>query len=396
MKVRIGNNFADVEGKSLLTAFNKAIGEGSLRIAQSAASVQIVDLTKDYGSTRALDKLSLNVAAGEFLTLLGPSGSGKTTLLNVIAGFVDATEGELYVDASPLSSVPIHRRNFGMVFQNYALFPNMSVLDNVKFPLQMRGTQKTTCEAKAIEALEMLEIRDQSEKLPSQLSGGQQQRVALARAIVHAPRLVLMDEPLSALDRRLREQVQIELKRLHAELGCTVIYVTHDQEEAMLLSDRIAILKDGELAQIGGPQELYSQPASVFVATFLGDSNVVAVTVLDEASQVAVPVDPLCDVQFPVVYDRQEFHKGNQAFWTLRPENIRVGQDALTCEVQFDAKITEVLFKGQLLLVKTQLNGSKLSLDVTLFSKKYNSPDLSVGQTVRIGWQVKDSVMLRS
>jgi putative spermidine/putrescine transport system ATP-binding protein len=233
-------------------------------------------VSKQYGTVAALNEVSLTVARGEFLTLLGPSGSGKTTMLMAIAGFVAPTSGRILLNSQPIQHLPPDKRNFGMVFQGYALFPHLTVARNIAFPLEVRGTPKSEIDRKVGDALGLVQLGALADRLPRQLSGGQQQRVALARALVFAPHLLLLDEPLSALDRKLRADMQIELKAFHRKVGLTFIYVTHDQEEALSMSDRVAILRDGKLLQLGAPSELYERPATRFVAEFLGRSNFLA------------------------------------------------------------------------------------------------------------------------
>jgi putative spermidine/putrescine transport system ATP-binding protein len=230
-------------------------------------------LTKRYGDATAVDDIDLEARPGEFLTLLGPSGSGKTTTLNMIAGFIDVTEGELLIDDRPVHSLPPYKRNIGMVFQHYALFPHMSVSDNVAYPLRQRKVPKAERQRLVSEALNTVGLAHLGHRRPQQLSGGQQQRVALARAMVYSPRVLLMDEPLGALDKKLRDSLQLEIKRIHAELGTTFVYVTHDQDEALVLSDRIAVFNEGRIEQIGTATDLYERPSTVFVAQFLGESS---------------------------------------------------------------------------------------------------------------------------
>jgi len=237
------------------------------------SALVLADLVRSYRGARAVDGLSLSVDQGEFVTLLGPSGSGKTTTLKLIAGFDRPDLGSIHLGADEITHWTPERRNIGMVFQNYALFPHMSVFDNVAFPLKMRKQSRDGIRRAVSEALEMVHLGALSDRLPCELSGGQQQRVALARALVFRPPLLLMDEPLGALDHQLRRQVQAEIKRLHQSLGLTVIFVTHDQEEAMFLSDRIAVMQDGRIVQQGSPAELYARPVNRFVASFIGDSN---------------------------------------------------------------------------------------------------------------------------
>jgi len=243
-------------------------------LAGTGASIDLRNVVKTYKTMTAVDDVSLTIEPGEFLTLLGSSGSGKSTLLNIIAGFIDADSGSIEVGGRNLTKVPPYRRDLGMVFQHYALFPHMTVWDNVAFPLKRRGVAKAQVAERVQRALDVVELGHLGKRRPAQLSGGQQQRVALARAIVFQPQALLMDEPLGALDKRLREQLQLEIKRLHRELGTTFVFVTHDQEEALAMSDRIAVMRDGALVQVGTPVELYERPSSRYTAEFLGESNI--------------------------------------------------------------------------------------------------------------------------
>jgi len=240
---------------------------------QAASNLRLENLSKHYGHVKAVDDVSLIVPRGEFLTLLGPSGSGKTTILNMIAGFDAPTAGEILLDENPITQLPPEKRNFGMVFQGYALFPHMTVFENVAFPLKMRHSSAEKIKQKVRETLDLVQLTAFTDRLPRELSGGQQQRVALARALVFRPDILLLDEPLGALDRKLRAEVQVELKLIHDRVGTTFIYVTHDQEEALSMSSRIAIIRRGHFVQIGSPNELYERPATRFVADFLGKSN---------------------------------------------------------------------------------------------------------------------------
>ena len=240
------------------------------------ADLRVDSVAKRYGAVVALGGVSLSVAAGEFLTILGPSGSGKTTLLKVVAGFEFSDAGRVAVGGVDITDVSPAKRNIGMVFQNYALFPHMSVARNIAFPLQMRGVSKSEVERRLTQVLELVELQGYGERLPQQLSGGQQQRVALARAVVFGPALLLLDEPFGALDRKLRESMQLEVRRLQRRLGLTTVFITHDQEEALVLSDRIAVMNNGAIRQIGAPDEIYDRPADDFVAQFIGESNLLA------------------------------------------------------------------------------------------------------------------------
>jgi putative spermidine/putrescine transport system ATP-binding protein len=244
-------------------------------MTRAGTRISLDRVVKDYGlATPAVDDVSLTVEPGEFMTLLGPSGSGKTTTLNLIAGFETLTTGTIHFDGTDVSTLPPHRRDLGMLFQNYALFPHMTVAQNVAYPLRERKVPKAEIARRVAEVLELVQLTGRDDHHPAQLSGGQQQRVALARAIVFGPKALLLDEPLGALDRNLRGTLQAEIHRIHREVGTTFVFVTHDQEEAMTLSDRIALFNAGRIEQVGTPEELYQRPETLFTARFLGDSNV--------------------------------------------------------------------------------------------------------------------------
>jgi putative spermidine/putrescine transport system ATP-binding protein len=289
-----------------------------------ARPLSLRNVCKSYdGRQMAADAVSLEIPAGEFVSLLGPSGSGKTTTLMMIAGFQKPTSGQIVLGERQIDRVPPHRRNIGMVFQNYALFPHMTVADNVGFGLKMRGVSGAERTGRVARALEMVSLGGLSDRYPTQMSGGQQQRVALARALVFEPDLILLDEPLGALDKNLREQMQVELKRIHRDLGVTMIYVTHDQSEAMTMSDRIAVFNAGRIEQIGTPAEVYFTPSTRFVAEFVGDSNILAGT---------VGADGLCQVAGLGVVrtGNRTLAAGSAAHLVLRPEMIRLGDDVAT------------------------------------------------------------------
>jgi putative spermidine/putrescine transport system ATP-binding protein len=253
------------------------------------AKLRLRHLTKAFGAAKAVDQLSLDVPPGAFVSLLGPSGSGKTTTLNLIAGFLSPDAGDILLDERSIADVPPHKRNIGMVFQSYSLFPHMTVAENVGFPLRMRTTlSRTDARARIEEMLALVQLGHLGGRYPRQLSGGQQQRVAMARALVSHPRLLLMDEPLGALDKKLREQMQVEIKRIHRSVGTTVIYVTHDQTEALTMSDLVVVMHQARVAQVGTPRMLYEAPDNLFVADFLGDSNLLPATVVETAGDEAV------------------------------------------------------------------------------------------------------------
>ncbi len=239
----------------------------------NTAVLKLTDVTKRFGDVVAVDGVNLSIQPGEFLTLLGPSGSGKTTLLMMIAGFEDVSAGDISMAGASITDIPAERRNFGMVFQGYALFPHMTVRQNIGYPLAVRKRPRAEITERVDEMLELVQLQSLGDRLPKQLSGGQQQRVALARALCFAPKVLLLDEPLGALDKKLRVEVQAQLKDIHTRVGTTFIYVTHDQEEALSMSDRVVIMNHGEIVQVGSPEELYERPSSVFAAGFLGKSN---------------------------------------------------------------------------------------------------------------------------
>ncbi|HEX3954047.1 MAG TPA: ABC transporter ATP-binding protein [Stellaceae bacterium] len=289
-----------------------------------AASLRLSELTKLFGATRAVDRVSLAIEPGNMVALLGPSGCGKTTTLRMIAGLVEPSAGEITLGDRRLSGVPVHRRNIGMLFQNYALFPHMNVAQNIAFGLQTRGVKRAELAARVNEALELVQLGTYGERLPTQLSGGQQQRVALARALVVEPLLLLLDEPLGALDKSLRQEMQVELRALQRRLGITTVMVTHDQDEALTMADRIVIMRDGSVEQSGAPAEIYQRPASRFVASFLGASNFFrgrVERVVDGASLVVVPNGPSLTVA-------SQRAVGSEVTVALRPEVVTVGEAA--------------------------------------------------------------------
>jgi putative spermidine/putrescine transport system ATP-binding protein len=299
---------------------------------------------KSYGRVLALDGVSLSVAAGEFVTLLGPSGSGKTTLLKAIAGFEDIDTGQIVLGGEDITDAPPGRRNIGMVFQNYALFPHLTVARNIAFPLEMRGVARPEIGRRVEEALALVELGGYGERLPRELSGGQQQRVALARAIVFNPRLLLLDEPFSALDRKLRETMQVELRRLQQRLGLTTVFVTHDQEEALLLSDRIAVMSNGRIEQLDSPGAVYDKPTNYFVAGFVGEANLVAARV--EASGtgrqgVRLTTGEILAAELPAGLE-----PGHALKLVLRPERIRWLDHAGEADNAFAAVVVEHLYLG--------------------------------------------------
>lgn len=316
--------------------------------ASHGAPVHLGRLTKRYDDVLAVDDIDLEVAAGEFVTLLGPSGSGKTTTLMMVAGFQEVTAGTITVGDREISRLPPYKRDIGVVFQHYALFPHMRVEDNVGFPLKMRGVAKVEARRRTDEALALVKLEGLGRRYPRQLSGGQQQRVALARALVFEPGLALMDEPLGALDRQLREHMQFEIKRLQASLGVTVIYVTHDQEEALVMSDRIAVMNKGRIEQFATPEDLYQRPATAFVATFVGESNLMqGVKVGGADNEVKIRTASGLDL---IGASLSPLDDGSEVIVTVRPENLTAhlcapADDAVNCVA---VACDEVTYAGQM------------------------------------------------
>lgn len=311
----------------------------------TSGAVSIRQIHKAYGNYKALDGVSLDIAAGEFLTLLGPSGSGKTTLLNVIAGFERPDSGSLLVDNAEFVTRPPHKRDLGMVFQSYALFPHMDVFANVAYPLKLRKVEASAIKTKVLKALETVHMAHLSGRRIHELSGGQRQRVALARAIVFEPKLLLMDEPLSALDKNLREHMQIELKRLHRTLGMTTVYVTHDQQEALTMSDRIAVLDRGTIMQLDTPQAIYDRPNCKFVAGFMGETRFLPVS--KSGSEYVLNGKPLrvgANVLNPIV----------DPWLMVRPERLRWRGDT-SCDNCIEGNVIDVTYLGDSHMISVQL-----------------------------------------
>ncbi len=342
--------------------------------------VKFIGVEKSYdGHALAVRDLTLDVAQGEFLTLLGPSGSGKTTTLNMLAGFERPTRGEILLGGKPVDRLPPYERNIGMVFQNYALFPHMTVSENVAFPLSVRRIPRTNITERVRLALAMVRLEALAERRPAQLSGGQQQRIALARALVFEPSLVLMDEPLGALDRKLREEMQIEIKLLHERLGLTVVYVTHDQSEALTMSDRIAVFHDGRVVQQGTPDSLYSQPCDAFVAGFIGENNMLFGTVEEIANgHVRVALGGGLQVVATAV---GELESGARVLVATRPEAVRLSSDSHGDENICRALVTSRIFLGDHQRLLTELgNGHMFTVKVP------TGIDAVVGEPAFLSW----------
>ncbi|WP_404405684.1 ABC transporter ATP-binding protein [Pelagibacterium halotolerans] len=353
---------------------------------QSGADVRFDKVQKSYdGETLVVKEFTLDIEKGEFLTMLGPSGSGKTTCLMMLAGFEPATSGEIFLNNEPINNVPPHKRGIGMVFQNYALFPHMTVAENLAFPLQVRGMGKAEQEDKIKRALEMVELPGFGSRRPAQLSGGQQQRVAVARALVFEPQLVLMDEPLGALDKQLREQMQYEIKHIHENLGVTVVYVTHDQSEALTMSDRVAVFNDGVIQQLSTPDALYEAPESSFVAQFIGENNKLH-------GKVEAINGKTCDVRLAdgTLLKAEKVNVGAVGTGTtlsLRPERVEF-DDAEGMDNVVTGKIKEMIYLGDHIRIRMNVAGNDEF--IVKVRNRGQKRDLSVGQSVQVGWATSD------
>ncbi len=343
---------------------------------------------KSYdGETLVVKDLNLSMPKGEFLTMLGPSGSGKTTCLMMLAGFETATHGEILLDGVSINNIPPHKRGIGMVFQNYALFPHMSVAENLSFPLEVRKIGKSEREQKVKRALEMVQMGAFAGRRPAQLSGGQQQRIALARALVFEPELVLMDEPLGALDKQLRETLQFEITNLAHELGITTVYVTHDQTEALTMSDRVAVFDDGRIQQLAPPDELYEQPENSFVAQFIGENNTLEGVVQEISGDTCIVKLDSGEVidALPVNVSKV----GERTKVSIRPERVEIGRDRLEANAHMlKAEVLEFIYMGDIFRTRLRVAG----IDDFVI-KTRNSPDqkrLKPGEMIEIGWMPRD------
>jgi len=353
--------------------------------ARAAVPITIRKVSKSYGNATALDAVDLDIRSGEFLTLLGPSGSGKTTLLMVLAGFIRPDSGSLRFGDREVIRLAPHKRDIGIVFQNYALFPHMDVAANIAFPLKLRGVPAAEIARRVDDALELVKLAGLGGRRVDALSGGQRQRVALARAIVFEPSIVLMDEPLSALDKQLRETMQIELRQLHDKLGTTTIYVTHDQREALTMSDRIAVIQHGRVMQLDTPRAIYEQPANRFVAGFIGESTFLGVERVGGGLRCAGT---------PLRVARPVAASGALAL-VLRPEHLRLlGPGAAGADNVFDARVTQVIYQGDTLLLHAVLaDGSKV-VARNVASRAAHAVTPRAGDTLRLGVDAEDAVLV--
>ncbi len=352
-----------------------------------SAYVRFKHIEKSFdGEILVIKDLNLEISQGEFLTMLGPSGSGKTTCLLMLAGFLTPTHGEIYLQDNPIGNIPPHKRNIGMVFQNYALFPHMTIRENLAYPLQVRKMPKDEIEEKVTKTLEMVELPGFEGRVPAQLSGGQQQRIALARALIFEPHLVLMDEPLGALDKNLREQMQLEIRHIHESLNVTVVYVTHDQSEAMTMSNRVAVFDDGIIQQLSTPDVLYEKPKNAFVAQFIGENNRLSGKVAEISGDKC-----MVEVEGGGVIKALKVNVdavGDKTSMSLRPERVTVNPDGGKIENIFDAEVKELIYLGD--HIRTRVNVCGNDEFIIKVPNSHGRLVMNKDQKVQIGWSSDD------
>jgi putative spermidine/putrescine transport system ATP-binding protein len=354
------------------------------------ASIELIDVRRSFGRVNAVDGVSLQIAPGEFFTLLGPSGSGKTTLLHLLAGFQHPEHGDIVIDGNSVKSLPPFRRGIGVVFQSYALFPHLTVAENVAFPLRVRHVSRAETAKRVQAALTLVDLGDYGERRISQLSGGQQQRVALARAFVFEPRLLLMDEPLSALDAKLRRGMRLEIKALQKKLGVTVVYVTHDQDEALAMSDRIAVMNNGRIEQLDTPAGLYERPASRFVADFIGESNLIEGTVIGPVGEGIVEVATASQRYRVAVHEMPAV--GSRVDLAIRQEAFTI-RGAETMSNNLSGRVVSTVYGGDHSIVQVDIGDDMV---VTVKKPAQDGVSPTVGQSVTIGWEVGRAVVISS
>jgi putative spermidine/putrescine transport system ATP-binding protein len=339
-------------------------------------SVTFQNVEKYYGKTAAIKNFNLEIKNSEFLTLLGPSGSGKTTILNMIAGFIQQTSGSILIGKNSIENLPTEKRNVGMVFQSYSLFPHMNIFDNVAFPLKMRNENKKTVNEKVRYALNLVNLDGVEKRMPNELSGGQRQRIAFARAIVFKPKVLLMDEPLGALDLKLREKMQIEIRNYHKEINCTILYVTHDQGEALTLSDRIVIMNKGKIVQIDDPKNIYDNPVSKFAANFIGESNILNINELN--------------------INKKNLFLENKKFFSIRPEKLKLIDEKFIKnenQVLLNLKINQIIFLGD--IIKYICNDNNNNTIILKKTRIDNEDNFNISDTIKVYFNINECTLLK-
>lgn len=347
----------------------------------TASFISFQNVSKQYGTLTVVDDLNLEIAKGEFVSLLGPSGSGKTTILMMLAGFEATSQGAVFVGDKRIDQLPPHRRNMGVVFQNYALFPHRTVRENVGFPLRMRGVARAEIQSRVNRALDMVQLSTMADRKPGQLSGGQQQRVALARALVFEPEVVLMDEPLGALDKQLREQMQLDIRELHHRLGLTIVFVTHDQGEALTMSDRIAVFNKGRIEHIGTPTEIYDHPRTPFVAQFIGETNLIKGETTSQAGRSVFRTPS--GIVLPLEATRFQADLPPRTV-SVRPERVRIGRRE-SAGPTFEATIGDIVYHGDHLRVVL-----KVGEEQVIARSERSISGLTIGDSVHVNVEASD------
>lgn len=356
---------------------------------EKGMDLSIQGATKYYGSFKAVDAVHLDVKKGEFLTILGPSGSGKTSLLKLIAGFEEVSSGAIYLNDQEITKKKPYERDIGMVFQNYALFPHMTVAENIAYPLTLRKVPKSEVRERVEKVLDMVHLGSLGSRYPKQLSGGQQQRVAIARAIVFNPPLLLLDEPLGALDKNLRERMQLEIKHIQERIGITTISVTHDQEEALTMSDRICVMNHGRVEQISSPRELYRLPCNRFVAEFIGEINLLGGEVAGKNNDASIV--RLFDDQSVVLHSHGTSKEQEKVFIALRPENIHLIHAAGELENTLPVTVEEKIYLGESIKLKAR---TVFDQEITVRVPAGREAELVIGQEVLVGWNSTDTITI--